>query len=135
MGENGRDGTGSGDGTGGGDANAARSVGAPRYGRPRAGSTSPARGETVFEVVSGGGLDIRQVLSGDLGGPVDYLQPDDEWALVVTGSARLAIGEVVVELGPGDWAWLPAGTPHRLLSTEPGTSWVTVHHDKAGRHV
>jgi cupin 2 domain-containing protein len=73
-------------------------------------------------------LEVRQVLSGELEAPVDYLQPDDEWALVVSGSARLEVDDDVLELGPGDWVWLPAGTPHRLLRTEQGTSWVTVHH-------
>ncbi len=32
----------------------------------------------------------------------------------------------MVELGPGDWVLLPAGTPHRLVETEPGTKWLTV---------
>jgi cupin 2 domain-containing protein len=72
-------------------------------------------------------MEILQVLSGELDGPVDYLQDHDEWALVVSGSASLLVGSELLELGSGDWAWLPAGTPHRLVRTEPGTSWVTVH--------
>jgi cupin 2 domain-containing protein len=73
-------------------------------------------------------LEVCQVLSGELEGPVDYLQQEDEWALVVSGSARLEVGGGTLELAPGDWVWLPAGTPHRLLRTEQGTCWVTVHH-------
>jgi quercetin dioxygenase-like cupin family protein len=46
---------------------------------------------------------------------------------VVSGSAILEVGPEVMALGAGDWVWLPAGTPHRLVSTERGTSWVTVH--------
>jgi cupin 2 domain-containing protein len=74
------------------------------------------------------GLEVRQVLSGELGAPVDYRQEEDEWALLVSGSACLEVDHDVIELGPGDWVWLPSGTPHRLLRTEQGTSWVTVHH-------
>ena len=101
---------------------------AEQHGTLRPARSSPARGEGLFEIVGAEGLEIRQVLSGRLEGPVDYLQPEDEWALVVDGSARLAVGDETLELGPGDWVWLPSGTPHRLLSTAPGTSWVTVHH-------
>jgi cupin 2 domain-containing protein len=87
----------------------------------------------VFGLVDADGLEVRQVLSGELDEPVDYLQHEDEWALVVSGSACLQVGGDTLDLGPGDWAWLPAGVPHRLLSTRPGTSWVTVHHGPEGR--
>jgi cupin 2 domain-containing protein len=103
---------------------------APRRGRLRPGESAPARGEVLFPLVGADGLEVRQVLSGELEGPVDYQQPDDEWALVISGSARLKVGDEVLALGPGDWVWLPAGTPHRLLSTDQGTSWVTVHNQK-----
>ncbi|MGP8209278.1 MAG: cupin domain-containing protein [Acidimicrobiales bacterium] len=103
-------------------------VTAARRGTLRPGESSPARGEALFPLLGAPGLEVRQVLSGELEAPVDYLQEEDEWALVVTGSALLEVDDAVIELGPGDWVWLPAGTPHRLLRTEPGTSWVTVHH-------
>ena len=70
---------------------------------------------------------VKQVLSGQLGAPVGYRQDEDEWALVVEGSAVLEVAGSQLELGVGDWVWLPAGAAHRLLRTEPGTSWVTVH--------
>jgi cupin 2 domain-containing protein len=67
------------------------------------------------------------VLSGVLEQPADYCQEHDEWALVVGGSASLLVGTEMLQLEAGDWVWLPAGTPHRLVRTQPGTSWVTVH--------
>jgi quercetin dioxygenase-like cupin family protein len=31
-----------------------------------------------------------------------------------------------VHLATGEWLLIRAGTAHRLLATEPGTSWITV---------
>jgi cupin 2 domain-containing protein len=72
-------------------------------------------------------LVVSHILSGLVDNPVDYLQDEDEWALVVEGSALLEVGGETLEMGPGDWVWLPAGTPHRLVRTAPGTSWVAAH--------
>jgi cupin 2 domain-containing protein len=72
------------------------------------------------------------VLSGELEHPVHYVQDQDEWALVVSGKARLLVGSETLELGPGDWVWLPAGMAHTLEHTEPGTRWVTVHFSRSG---
>ena len=54
--------------------------------------------------------------------------------VAVIGPATAAAVEAaghVVELGPGDWVLIPAGTPHRVLQTAPGTQWIAVH-DQAG---
>ena len=74
-------------------------------------------------------LVIEQVLSGAVA-PVDYDQIEDEWAVVLDGAAVLDVDGERVELGAGDWVLLPARTPHRLLHTEPGTSWLTVKLDR-----
>ncbi|HTT85853.1 MAG TPA: hypothetical protein VMF60_00675, partial [Acidimicrobiales bacterium] len=42
------------------------------------------------------------------------------------GGATLEIGDERLEMGPRDWVLLPAGTPHRLVATDPGTSWLAV---------
>jgi cupin 2 domain-containing protein len=98
------------------------------WGRLLPASAAPPRGESDRSLVTSGGLSVRQVLSGRLDTPVAYLQQQDEWALVVSGGARLQVPGEEIELGPGEWVWLPAGTAHTLVSTVPGTSWVTVHH-------
>jgi mannose-6-phosphate isomerase-like protein (cupin superfamily) len=94
------------------------------------GSSAPLRGEFERHLTTAHGLAIRQVLSGELDRPIEYLQDTDEWALVMSGSASLVVDGEMLELEAGDWVWLPAGTPHRLVRTEPGTSWVTVHLDR-----
>jgi mannose-6-phosphate isomerase-like protein (cupin superfamily) len=89
-------------------------------------SAAPGEGETTAELVHSGGVAIEQILSGELAAPVDYCQEDDEWALVIEGSATLEVEGESIELGAGDWILLPAGVPHRLVRTSPGTSWLTV---------
>ena len=46
------------------------------------------------------------------------------------GRAELEVAGTPVALEAGDWLLLPAGTPHRLTATRPGTSWLTV--DRTG---
>jgi mannose-6-phosphate isomerase-like protein (cupin superfamily) len=94
-----------------------------RLHEPRA---APAVGERVHEVARTGAAVVEQIVSGRLTTPVDYVQDRDEWVVVLAGRAVLEVGGVRLELTSADWVLLPAGTPHRLLETEPGTSWLTV---------
>jgi quercetin dioxygenase-like cupin family protein len=47
--------------------------------------------------------------------------------------ARLDVAGDEIALGAGDWVLIPAGTRHRVLSTEAGTHWIAVHAGVAGR--
>jgi mannose-6-phosphate isomerase-like protein (cupin superfamily) len=87
---------------------------------------APTVGEQVDELARTGAAVIEQITSGRLTVPVDYVQDVDEWVVVLAGRAVLEVDGVRLELTDGDWVLLPAGTPHRLLETEPGTSWLTV---------
>ena len=88
-------------------------------------SSAPDTGERVYEIVHTRSVTIEQVLSGEIE-PVGYLQAEDEWALVLSGSATLELDGEQIELGTGEWLFIPAGVPHRLLGAEPGTNWLTV---------
>ncbi|MEO1104956.1 MAG: cupin domain-containing protein [Pseudomonadota bacterium] len=65
-----------------------------------------------------------------------YDQDWDEFVLVVTGSAALAIeGEATArQLRPGDWVFLPRRTRHRVDATDADgpTVWLAVHVGEAG---
>jgi mannose-6-phosphate isomerase-like protein (cupin superfamily) len=97
-----------------------------RRGRLRAGDTAPAEGEETQRLATVGGAVVEQILSGRIGAPVDYLAEVDEWVVVLEGRAALEVEGAPLELGAGDWVMLPARTPHRLVATEPGTTWLTV---------
>jgi cupin 2 domain-containing protein len=46
-----------------------------------------------------------------------YDQEEDEWVLLVRGSAVLAFEDETVELRPGDYLLIPAHRKHRVEST------------------
>jgi deazaflavin-dependent oxidoreductase (nitroreductase family) len=87
---------------------------------------APEDGERSDELVQVRNLVVEQILSGTVE-PADYLQPQDEWVVVLAGAATLEVRGQPHALSAGDWLYLPAGTPHRLVQTQPGTSWLAVH--------
>lgn len=100
--------------------------GACRLGSP---SDAPAVGERTQVLARARGFVVEQTLSGRLYEPVAYDQDHDEWVVVLDGGAVVEIDDVERVLGRGDWLLLPAHVPHRLLSAEPGTSWLAVRGD------
>lgn len=56
-----------------------------------------------------------------------YLQEQDEWVTLLAGGAVLDVDGERLELGPGDWAFLPAGVAHAVVRTDAATSWLAVH--------
>ena len=72
-------------------------------------------------------LTVEQILSGTLPEPVSFEQAHDEWVLVLEGRARLLVEGTELELEAGEWLLLPAGCPHTVLETRPGTSWLALH--------
>ena len=87
---------------------------------------APAAGERAERLASFGSVRVEQIRSGTLAAPVDYEQSEDEWVVLLAGAAVLVVAGEAVELAPGDWVFLPAGLPHRLVETQPGSSWLAV---------
>ena len=104
---------------------------AAAHGRLAAPSAAPDEGEHTIALALADGFRVEQILSGLLIEALDYAQDHDEWVVVVAGAAVLEVDGVEHHLGAGDWWLLPAGTPHRLVRTEPETSWIAVR--SAGR--
>jgi cupin 2 domain-containing protein len=96
-------------------------------GRLRPSSEAPAVGERSEEVGRLGGIVVEQILSGSLSAPVDYDQDHDEWVVVLGGGATLEVGDERRDLVAGDWVLLRAHERHRLVRTQPGTSWLALH--------
>jgi cupin 2 domain-containing protein len=87
---------------------------------------APANGERTTDLAEGRGFRVEQILSGPLDAPQSYAQDHDEWVVLLAGRAVLEVDGERHPLVPGDWWLLPAGTPHRLLRTEAGSSWLAV---------
>ena len=90
-------------------------------------SEAPATGERIDRLIAAGHVVVEQIRSGALEAPADYEQEQDEWVVLLAGRARLVIDGEPVELTSGEWLFLPAGLPHRLVETEPGTNWLAVY--------
>ena len=77
---------------------------------------------------------IERIVSRGHASPADfwYDQPQDEWVVLLTGSARLELEERAepLELRPGDWVDLPANARHRVTwtATDRPTIWLAIHY-------
>lgn len=85
------------------------------------------RGEHFDTLLSHRNLVIERIVSGADVQPVEYVQPQDEWVLLVQGTAVMDVAGTRTVLGAGDYLFLPAGTPHRVESCEPGALWLAIH--------
>jgi uncharacterized cupin superfamily protein len=96
-------------------------------GRLRTSDEAPVTGELSQGIVSFDYVSVEQIVSGALAEPVHFNQDHGEWVVVLAGSAVLEVEDERLTLEPGDWVFLPAQTPHRLIDTRPGTNWLAVH--------
>jgi len=94
---------------------------------------SPESGnESVAELLNGEGVRIERIVSRGHSSPPDfwYDQAENEWVIVLSGSARLQFEDDTdqLELGPGDYISIPAHTRHRVAWTDPGreTVWLAL---------
>ncbi len=90
-------------------------------------SASPAQGERFDELLRLGDLVIERIVSSDRLDPRESVQSQDEWVVLVRGSAELEIAGVIRSLAPGDHLFIAAGTPHTVRSATDGTLWLAVH--------
>ena len=96
-------------------------------GRLKQPDAAPPSGESISVLAGGTGWRVEQLLTGTLPGPIEDQLDHDEWVVVLSGGATLDVDGDVVTMTAGDWILLHAGVPHRVLSTEPPTSWLAVH--------
>lgn len=87
----------------------------------------PDSGEAFHLLATVGDARVEHIVSSDSPDAGEQVQTWDEWVLLVSGSAQLELPGGPVDLGPGDWLVIPAGTPHRVLGTSAGTHWIAVH--------
>lgn len=98
-----------------------------RRGRLEDPAGAPATGERFLELASLPNATIEQILSGRLGEPAVFEQDHDEWVALLAGAAKMIVDGEELELEAGDWLLIPAGCPHTVVETQPGSSWLAVH--------
>jgi cupin 2 domain-containing protein len=96
------------------------------------GLPSASADEITTELLAHSGVRIERIVSTGQSTPAEtpYIQPHDEWVLLLSGSAGLRIeGEREIRLRPGDCLLIPANRRHWVTWTAPGepTVWLALH--------
>lgn len=86
-------------------------------------------GEHIDTLQHCGNVTVERIVSSDQLEPKLYRQEQDEWVVLLQGEARLEVNGMEHPLSQGDFLFIPAGTPHRVLNTshEPQCIWLAVH--------
>lgn len=90
-------------------------------------SIPPSAGERLDVLLSHRNLVIERIVSSARVVATQYVQPQDEWVLLVRGEAELDVAGEPVVLNAGDYVFLPSGTVHTLKSASEGALWLAVH--------
>jgi cupin 2 domain-containing protein len=90
-------------------------------------ASAPPEGERFDSLLSHKNLAVERIVSSAAVVAQEYVQPQDEWVLLVRGEAQLRVAGEPVSLKPGDYLFLPAGAPHTVERTSPGALWLAVH--------
>jgi cupin 2 domain-containing protein len=88
---------------------------------------APDRGEGFQKLAELRNLTIERISSSATPNLDPYDQTQDEWVVLLRGQAVLEVLGDRLELGSGDYLFLPAHTPHRVLETAAGSLWLAVH--------
>lgn len=91
-------------------------------------------GEEIFELLAqGDNVKIERIISTGQKSPSSgwYNQDQNEWVLVLKGSASIAFeDETVIDLKEGDFLNILAQKKHRVISTSETTEtiWLAIHY-------
>ena len=88
---------------------------------------TPRTGETFTTLLEHKNIKINRIVSSDDLDETEYIQEEDEWLVVLEGKATLLLKDEKKTLIKGESLFIPSKTPHRVLNTQSGTVWLTVH--------
>ncbi len=87
----------------------------------------PTTGERFDELLRCRNLVIERICSSAVIAPNQYVQAQDEWVLLVQGTAEIEIDGKTESLNSGDYVFLPTDTPHSLKKVSDGALWLAIH--------
>ncbi len=88
---------------------------------------SPQSGETFTTLLEHKNIKINRIVSSDNLEDTEYIQEEDEWLVLLECEATLLLNDEEKKLTKGDTLFISAKTVHRVLNTQTGTVWLTVH--------
>ena len=88
-----------------------------------------AEGEQFDQLLLHPNVTIERIVSSGQVKPQTFNQPQDEWVVLLQGEAQLEMAGKALSLTKGDYLFIPARTPHRVLATSehPQCIWLAVH--------
>lgn len=98
-----------------------------------AASPSGRAAEEVTALIQNSGLRLEHIVSHGQPSPPGfwYDQPEEEWVLLLRGSATLDFGEEgALDLRSGDCLTIPAHVRHRVGRVSEDAVWVAAHFSK-----
>jgi cupin 2 domain-containing protein len=89
----------------------------------------PLNQEQFETLIENAPVRLQRIISPPAFRSEPFLQSEDEWVLVIQGEGTLEIGDQEITLGVGDSLLIPAGTPHRVITTsiDPQCIWLALH--------
>ena len=87
----------------------------------------PATGERFDILLEHKNIVIERICSSADIPLTQYVQSQDEWVLLVHGTAEIEIDGKTESLKSGDYVFLPAYTPHCVRKVSEGALWLAVH--------
>lgn len=88
---------------------------------------APSSGERFDTLLAHRNLVIERIVSSADIAPGDYRQDQDEWVVLLRGTATLVVDGKETRLTAGDYLFLPARTPHSVTETSEGALWLAIH--------
>jgi cupin 2 domain-containing protein len=92
--------------------------------------SSRSHGEDFLTLFHNGSVRVERIVSRAHASPPGfwYDQEDDEWVIVLRGSATIEFEEgQLVEMNAGDYLTIAAHVRHRVARTDNETIWLAVH--------
>jgi len=87
----------------------------------------PTEGESFTALFESDRLTVSRIVSSDRLEPKHYCQEADEWVLLLEGEATLRIDTELKTLTKGESLYIPAHTPHEVVSARKGTLWLALY--------
>lgn len=90
-------------------------------------AAAPVQGERFETLLQHRNLVVERIVSSSRIASVQYVQPQDEWVVLLQGSATLSVAGSQVQLRSGDYLFLAAGVAHTVNQVSDGALWLAVH--------
>ncbi|NEP04178.1 MULTISPECIES: cupin domain-containing protein [Okeania] len=85
--------------------------------------------EILKNLLSHKNVKINKIISPPNFVSKEFIQDEDEWVTLLEGSAILEINQKTTKLVKDSHIFIPAKTPHKIISTDPKieTIWLAIH--------